>query len=191
MGARQQTPTPPLEVLVQLRTTHLTLVQGVISRLAGNSATAKNFSITILAGAVVTAVGTERWSIPLLTLALLAPLAFGLLDAYFLGLEHSARRLYDDIAARPLEQAEDMAIAIRGNMTKGLASLSVWPLYSAQAIVAILFLCYVTAYDQPKLPGHGHRERPIQHSPDPAQRPTGQPDRTSHPAPKPTPAAAP
>src|SRR3546814_2746520 len=71
--------------LVDLKIAHLNMVQGAVTRMAGFSASAKTFCITILAAIIALAVqaGTAKLALG----AIVAVICLGLLDLYYLTLE--------------------------------------------------------------------------------------------------------
>ena len=91
---------------VQLRLGHLNMVQGIIGRVAGFSATAKNFSVTLAAAAVAVNLAEDQKG--LLWIALAAALLLLIIDAFYLAQEKAFRDLYDEIASRPLAEAADL-----------------------------------------------------------------------------------
>lgn len=71
---------------------HLSLVQGVINRLAGNSFALKGWSVTLVSALLALAAkDADLW---LVAVALLPALTFWGLDAYFLAQERLFRGLY-------------------------------------------------------------------------------------------------
>lgn len=77
---------------------HLTLIQGVIARLAQNSFALKGWAVLLLSGLFgLAAAGTE---IRLAYVAYIPCIVFWLLDAYYLRQERLFRSLYDDVAER-------------------------------------------------------------------------------------------
>jgi hypothetical protein len=71
---------------------HLSMVQGVINRLAGNSFSLKGWSVTLVSALLALAVNTASAS--LVAVALLPALTFWGLDGYFLAQERLFRGLY-------------------------------------------------------------------------------------------------
>src|SRR3546814_16847483 len=84
------------------------MVQGAVTRMAGFSASAKTFCITILAAIIALAVqaGTAKLALG----AIVAVICLGLLDLYYLTLELRFRAAYERIAPRPLSDAADLRI---------------------------------------------------------------------------------
>lgn len=131
--------------LVALRLGHLHMVQGVIGRLAGYSATVKNFTITIATATVaLTLAGSEETGkVAILSIAFAAVALLALLDTYYLALERGFRNLHNEIATRPLAEAADLAIR-RGRLDglRTVRSFSVWAFYGPQLIVVAVLLLY-------------------------------------------------
>jgi hypothetical protein len=96
------------EKLVDLRIAHLNMIQSVIGRMAGFSASVKNFCVTICAAIIAVAFQKQ---IPMLTgAALTVVFIFGVMDTYYLALERRYRDLYERVAARPVQEAEQMSL---------------------------------------------------------------------------------
>jgi hypothetical protein len=125
--------------LIALRLGHLGMIQGVVDRLAGQSATVKNFCLTLVAGAIALAF-SNHLSSPL-WIALAAPLLFVGLDAYYLGLERAFRTLYEEVAGRDLSEAGQLSMKQRPSGTiSALRSPAILPFYLPQIIVAALLI---------------------------------------------------
>lgn len=77
---------------------HLELIQGVINRLAGESARLKNWSVTLVAALFVLMGSADRLSTFIMTLMPVA--AFWILDGYFLCHERLFRALYEHVCSR-------------------------------------------------------------------------------------------
>ena len=75
---------------------HLGMIQGVISRLAGNSFLLKGWTITLISAVYLLAAKDSNRVFVLI--GFLPFFAFWILDAYFLRLEKLFRVLYDDVA---------------------------------------------------------------------------------------------
>ena len=121
--------------LVSLRLGHLGMIQSVVSRLSGHSATVKNFDLTVFMGVVTLAVSHSDQE--LLWVAVLLPLLFAALDAYYLGIERSFRDFYRTVAERPISEAANVAMnPAPHRLLAALRSLSVWPFYSIQVALA-------------------------------------------------------
>lgn len=105
------TPSLSEESLVQMRLTHLEMIQGIISRLSGFSASAKNFCITVLAALV--AVAFQKPVPELVWAGVAVPLLFALLDAYYLAQERRFRDLYESTCSAPLSSADVISLSLR------------------------------------------------------------------------------
>lgn len=77
------------------RRKHLDLISGAIGRMAGSSAAAKGWSVTLSGAAFGVALVRESW--PFIALGVLVLLAFGALDARYLNAERRARKVYDSV----------------------------------------------------------------------------------------------
>jgi hypothetical protein len=74
---------------------HLELIQGVISRLAGNSFALKGWAVTLVAG--LFALAADKTNFGFVIIAIFPVLVFWGLDAYYLTKERVFRQLYDDV----------------------------------------------------------------------------------------------
>ena len=75
---------------------HLSIMQDVIRRMAGNSASCKNWCIVLVAAMLVLVARTEQPDYALL--ALLPTALFLFLDAYYLALEQVYRKSYEALS---------------------------------------------------------------------------------------------
>lgn len=131
------------ESLVTLRVAHLSMIQGVIARMSGFSASAKTFTITILAG--LAAISLQTDAAQLGVIAMIAALTLFLVDTYYMTLEVRFRSFYDDVAARDLDHATNLAIAPsvnRGDTMKAINSKSNWLFYGPVLVACIVFIWY-------------------------------------------------
>ncbi|MGA7979894.1 MAG: hypothetical protein WCA32_06665 [Chromatiaceae bacterium] len=87
--------TNPLPTSDAINDKHLTLVQGVINRLAGNSFALKGWSVTLVSALL--ALAARDADTRLVAVALLPALTFWGLDGYFLAQERLFRGLYDKL----------------------------------------------------------------------------------------------
>ena len=131
------------ELLVQMRLAHLETIQGVIARLSGFSANAKNFCITILAALV--AVAFQKPVPTLVWAGCAVPLLFGLLDAYYLAQEKRFRGFYQTVSSAPLDHAQDLALTPAAlkpcHVLRAARSGSVGAVYLAMLVGIALLLC--------------------------------------------------
>ncbi len=125
--------------------THLIILQDVIRRMAGNSASCKNWCILLVAAILVLVARTGAPAFALL--ALIPAVLFLFLDAYYLALEQAFRRSYDafvDNLHAGAVTLPDLYVVKPGRpigrqMLVSLRSTSVWPFYLA-LVVAILLV---------------------------------------------------
>jgi cytochrome c biogenesis protein CcdA len=116
----------------------LEMIQGIINRLAGNSSAFKGWMVTITAALLGVAINNHKpW---LAWLAVYAIFVLAVLDAYYLALEKSYRKLYKTEAAEKEQDRWSLSVDAPG-LGKVLAasrSPSVWPFYGSALIVAII-----------------------------------------------------
>lgn len=128
----------PDEALVAARVGHLNLIQGIITRLAGFSASAKNFCVTIVAA--IAGIAFQQQLPILLSGGLFVVVVFALLDVYYLAQERRFRDLYRTVAARPLGEASrldlDPPSLSFGNYAAGFRSFSTGGFYLLLLIAA-------------------------------------------------------
>ena len=116
-------------------TTHITLLQGIIARLANNSASCKTWCLTLVA-ALLSLSGAAH--LPQMVTATLVPiLIFGFLDVMYLATEVAYRNLYSHIvdAMRGDAYGKGMVFEARARPDAGcviwaLCSWSVVPYYA-------------------------------------------------------------
>lgn len=122
---------------------HITMLQGIINRLANNSASCKTWCFTLVAG-LVTLTGAAGK--PGVIVVVIVPLViFGFLDASYLAQE----RAYRDLYARILGKVHDGSYALAdtfdarapmkpGARIKAFFSWSVAPMYLTLIVLAVL-----------------------------------------------------
>ncbi|CAA0092744.1 Uncharacterised protein [BD1-7 clade bacterium] len=130
--------------------THLSLIQGVINRMAANSFVIKGWSITIMAAIIALASSLKSW--PLTFIVVFPVLLFWWLDAYFFMLEKTFRKLYAHISGLADNEVEyrkvQMKISLdvvsskadRGfrNRFGYLRSTAVFPIYFLQILITLI-----------------------------------------------------
>jgi hypothetical protein len=137
--------------------TYLTLLQGVISRMAGNSAACKTWCVTIVSAIFVLAIDKNKPQA--IAVGLLPVGLFFLLDAYYLSLERDFRMVHDSFVSKLYEgaaTAEDVysfkipaGFGHRfGAMWSSIWSLSVLPFYGI-LVAALLFIRHFVYSSQP------------------------------------------
>lgn len=84
-----------LEKMADLRVKHLEMLQAVVSRIAGQGATLKNYCITLTTAVCGFAITLQQ---PLVALLALLPITiFAMLDAQYLRLERRFRGLFEQV----------------------------------------------------------------------------------------------
>ncbi len=129
--------------LIALRVAHLSMIQSVITRMSGFSASAKTFTITILAG--LAAISLQADAAQLGVIAMIAAIILFLIDTYYMILELRFRAFYDEVIARDLADAAALQIAPivkPGDRTRAINSKSNWLFYGPVLFACILFIVY-------------------------------------------------
>ena len=125
---------------------HLTIVQGVIQRMAENSRSCKVWCITLVSAVLVFVARTDN---PDHALIALVPLAlFLVLDTYYLALERAFRDSYnafvEKLHNRNLASPDIYVVAPTGSIPKvfarSLGSFSIWPFYPV--LVAMILIVW-------------------------------------------------
>lgn len=110
---------------------HLEMLQSVISRMAGNSASLKNYCMTIAAAIIGFAAAIQKpevlcYSAPLIII-------FGVLDGHYLRLERAFRDQYNSVRRAGIAEKPDFAISpswtAGHGILSGFWSWSVWLFY--------------------------------------------------------------
>jgi hypothetical protein len=123
---------------------HLTMLQGIINRLAANSASCKTWCVTLVSALAV--VAADKQNLNVLLVAAIPILLFAALDAYYLGLERRFRECYESFAKKLHDgraTIDDVFVVapqlpLRGFFTEAFASFwsfSVWPFYVGLMII--------------------------------------------------------
>jgi uncharacterized membrane protein YoaK (UPF0700 family) len=122
---------------------HLNTLQGIITRLAGNSAQCKTWCLTLVT-ALIAFAGTAH-NVGPIKLAILPIAMFLVLDAAYLGVEKAYRDLYNDVVRqiRRGSYALDGVFAAGAGLTLGLwfksqKSWSIWAFYYPLIIAYIV-----------------------------------------------------
>lgn len=128
---------------------HISMLQGLINRMAGNSANCKNWTITLVAAMLVLLVD-KKMQLPNAWLCLIPVGLFYLLDCYYLGLERIVIKSQKDFLNKlsknlnyvnQLYRAEPLRIrcAQLCNTIKAMWSPSTTPFYLIVALVVLFF----------------------------------------------------
>jgi hypothetical protein len=131
-------PAPLLNVDSPAVQSHLAMLQGVINRLAANSASCKTWCVSLVSAlaVVVATVGKAQ----VLTIAAMPIILFFALDAYYLGLERRYRGCYTSFATKlhvGTARIDDVFLTSPKLKLRGLfvewfqafGSFSIWPFY--------------------------------------------------------------
>jgi len=131
---------------------YLTILQGVIDRMASNSAGAKTWCIALVSAIIV--VIADKGEPRYVWIALVPVGLFFLLDAYYLGLERQFRERYNDFIRKlhgGTAEIDDVFIVtpgggLTGSMKAALLacrSVSVWPFYFLLALMLLAVRVWV------------------------------------------------
>lgn len=124
--------------------TYLGFSQNIIARLAGNSANAKTWCVTLVAGLLALAAGKDaNWQL-FLKVCYLPVVLFCFIDMYYLYLERFFRTKYEEIRQKSIGDGipDNELFHFKGpketfcrKMFLTICSTSIWPFYLAQAVV--------------------------------------------------------
>lgn len=128
---------------------HIAMLQGIINRMAGNSANCKNWTITLVAAMLVLLVDKEM-QLPNAWLCLIPVGLFYLLDCYYLGLERMTigiqKNFLDKLAKDEEYVGQLYKVGALGdlyaqlcNTIKAMYSFSTMPFYLVVAFVVLFF----------------------------------------------------
>lgn len=114
---------------------HLEILQGIIQRMASNSASCKSWCITLVAGVLVLVAdkGVPKYAL----IAIIPTFLFLVLDTYYLALEEQFRGSYNEFIGKLHEGKivvnDVYSVAPRGSLARtffqALGSFSIWPFY--------------------------------------------------------------
>ena len=130
-------------------TAHINLLQGIINRLANNSASCKTWCLTLVSALVSLAGAT---GVPgIVTFALVPVVIFGFLDAMYLAQERAYRDLYSRIVSTIRNESYKHADVYEaraplgfGSVFSALASWSIYPVYLG--LIAMYFVAYFAGW---------------------------------------------
>lgn len=144
LGANGSGSTPPQtpgrDYAAVAVSTHVTMLQSAIARMASNSAACKTWTVTLVAGILVVAAGRPDASVA--WIALLPTFAFAGMDAYYLALERAFRHRYRDFVQK-LHQTDvpdhmlfdiDPSPLTCQSVRAALVSFAVWPFYGPMVV---------------------------------------------------------
>lgn len=125
--------------------THLTFIQGVISRLNSNSFSMKGWMVTVVAAlAALFAGSTSQQANVYLIIAIIPVLIFWCLDTYYLQLERKYRMLYDDTVAGSVDLYSMDIENYKGKVCylKVMISKTEWPVYIPVLVLLVVALIW-------------------------------------------------
>lgn len=137
---------------------HLDLLQGIIGRMVNNSASCKNYCITLV-GALLALEQVKKEG-SLVMLASVPIIAFAMLDMYYLYLETFFRGQFDSFVRKwqTHDELSKQDLFTFGTPQTGLLgvkeslfqffSLSIWPFYSFLLTVVLGLLIYTFCLDR-------------------------------------------
>lgn len=149
----------PADQMLSARLAHLSMIQGIVSRLATFSANAKNFCVTVVAALL--GIAFQQHLPSLLISAAFVVISFASLDVYYLAQERRFRGFYRGVASRPLADAAKLDLTpaklTLGEYLAGICSFSTGGFYLLLLIVGAALL--PTAYGRTDETGLGHSSR--------------------------------
>ncbi len=129
------------------------MLQGIINRMAGNSASCKTWTVTLVAALLALLVGKQIQIYILLICLILVVLLLFVLDCYYLGLERITigiqkdflKSLSKDSEEEYINQLYDVSKLANKKLQKdeakeAMRSLSTLPFYSFVALIALIVL---------------------------------------------------
>lgn len=124
---------------------HLTLIQGVINRLAGNSFSLKGWSMALVSG--ILALSAKDMTHVTVMIALLPAITFWGLDGYFLAQEKLFRSLYKQVATQsdsvPAFSLQTASLTFRAWLDATF-SVTLIPFHGAVLSAVVIVLAYQT-----------------------------------------------
>lgn len=133
-------------------TSYLTIIQGVISRMATNSASCKTWCVTLVSGVIV--IIADKGKPDYVWISVIPITLFLLLDSYYLALERLFRALYNNFI-RKLHSGnatvdDVFLLAPRSGVAatsleilRAMSSIAVWPFYLLLALMLIIVRAWI------------------------------------------------
>lgn len=131
---------------------YLTILQGVISRMAGNSASCKTWCITLVSAVIVIIADKDKPNY--VWISAVPILLFLILDSYYLALERQFRSVYNEFIRKlhfGSATVDDVffvaprvgALATSAEIVKAIGSISVWPFYVLLALLLLIVRAWI------------------------------------------------
>lgn len=123
---------------------HMEMYQGIITRMANNSAACKKWGLPLITAILAFVVETQHQL--LVWLAIIATLIFYALDAYYLMLENRFREGFNasttKIAAGSFGRVDLFQLkpsgSVKALLLKAFTSPATWPVYSGMLLLSVL-----------------------------------------------------
>ena len=125
--------------------THLSFIEGVISRMNSNSFSMKGWMVTVVAAlAALYAGSTSQQAEVYLYIAIMPVMIFWCLDTYYLQLEKKFRMLYEDTVAGKVELYSMKIDKYKGEVCyfKVMISKTEWPVYIPVLVLLVVTLIW-------------------------------------------------
>ncbi len=133
-------------------TSYLTILQGVINRMATNSASCKTWCITLVSGVVVIVADKGRPNY--VWISIVPIVLFLVLDSYYLALERQFRTVYNDFIRKlHFGQAtvdDVFFVAPRAgagttsmNILGAAGSMAIWPFYALLPLMLLIVRAWI------------------------------------------------
>lgn len=128
---------------------HLSMLQNVIHRMAGNSSACKTWCITLVSAILV--VVADKNKPDYIFISLIPIILFLLLDTYYLAFERGFRESYNVFIKRlhhgGIRSVDLFEMKPGGNffhyLCSSILSFSVWPFYSSLALTVLIARTYI------------------------------------------------
>jgi hypothetical protein len=134
--------------IAELRTKHLEMLQGLISRMAGYGASFKSYCITVVTAVIGFAFTLHRPAVA--ALALLPVVAFAVADAQYLRVERRFRRLFDIVRQESWDTVPSFEINLQQAPAEAyLSAATSWSIvwfYAPLAVGVLLAVLGAWAY---------------------------------------------
>jgi hypothetical protein len=131
---------------------YLTILQGVIGRMAGNSASCKTWCVTLVSAVIV--IIADKAKPDYVWISVIPIILFLVLDSYYLALERQFRGVYNDFIRKlhfGSATVEDVffiapragALATSFEVVRAVISIAVWPFYVLLAIMLLVVRVWI------------------------------------------------
>ena len=133
-------------------TSYLTILQGVINRMATNGASCKTWCITLVSAIVV--IIADKGKPNYVWISVVPIILFLVLESYYLALERQFREVYNDFIRKlhfGTASVDDVffvaprsgAGATSVNILKAAFSIAIWPFYALLAIMLLVVRAWI------------------------------------------------